>query len=164
MQGDARVAEQLRAFLMEELPAHPGFFKRLAIQALENEPPLSFLKNFVVERSGKHKDQFDIQLRGIAPLTDAVRVLALHAGIGETSTFLRLEQLAAHDPVQQQLYEEAADTLTLLLRHRLKYALEEGGSGRYLNPDQLNRIERQTLKYAFRTIGELQELIKNRFT
>jgi len=36
-------------------------------------PAIGFLKSFVVEKSGEHKDELNLKIKGIAPLVDVVR-------------------------------------------------------------------------------------------
>lgn len=136
-----------------------------AQNALGNPPPLSFFKNLIVERGGKHKDAFDIKLRGMMPLCDAARVLMLHHKTTDiNNTASRYENLAQLEPQNAKLYQEAAMAYELMIRYRALNGFQHKNSGRYLNPDELNKIERQTLKYAFRTIEELQSILKTRFS
>ena len=163
--GDAALAEALTAFLFEEMAEAGSFINFFAQNALGNPPPLSFFKQFIVERGGKHKDTFDIKLRGMMPLADAARVLLLHHRVGGVvNTARRYARLAELEPVHASLFGEAAMAYELMIRYRALNGFEQGNSGRYLDPESLNKIERQTLKYAFRTIEELQDIIRTRFS
>ncbi|GAB4419017.1 MAG: DUF294 nucleotidyltransferase-like domain-containing protein [Bacteroidia bacterium] len=163
--GDTRLTDALTAFLFGEMREEKGFINFFAQNALGNPPPLSFFKQFIVERGGKHKDEFDIKLRGMMPLADAARVLLLHQEVGGiANTVARYRELAAREPHNRALYDEAAMAYEMLIRHRALNGFERGNSGRYLRPEDLNKIERQTLKYAFRTIEELQSIIRTRFS
>jgi CBS domain-containing protein len=51
------------------------FLRFMAKNALTNRPPLSLLKRFVVEKTGEHKNKFDLKQRGLTPVVDAARVL-----------------------------------------------------------------------------------------
>lgn len=163
--GDARLAHQLADFLEEEIEAERSFLNFLAQNALGNPPPLSFLRNFIVERSGNHRNEFDVKLRGMMPLADAARLLIYHARQkGITNTVERFNRLSELEPEKKELYQEAVMAYELMMRFRAKMGFEQNNSGRYINPGQLNKIERQTLKYAFRAIEDLQSLIKSRFS
>ena len=163
--GDARLTEELETFLHQEMDDHPGFLNFLAQNALGNPPPLSFFRGFMVERSGQHKDAFDIKLRGMMPLCDAARVLSLQHKLTQiNNTPARFRQLAELEPPNASVYQEAAMAYELMIRHRSLNGLRNGNSGRYLNPQQLNKIERQTLKSSFRNIEEIQSLLKTRFS
>ncbi|WP_306465112.1 putative nucleotidyltransferase substrate binding domain-containing protein, partial [Gelidibacter salicanalis] len=64
-----------------------------------NPPPLGFFKDFVVEKSGEHKNEFDIKSRAMMPLADLARLLVLsHGVIGVNNTFKRFDRLVALEP------------------------------------------------------------------
>ncbi|MDX5481431.1 MAG: nucleotidyltransferase, partial [Hymenobacteraceae bacterium] len=135
-----------------------------AKHALQSPPPLSFFRNFIVERGGEHKDQFDIKLRAMTPLVDAARVLTLDNRVaGENNTFKRFEKLAELEPQNAELYREAAMAYEIMMRFRTLNGLRNNNSGRYLNPSQLNKLERQTLRSTFKPISDIQELLQVRF-
>lgn len=162
--GDQALIKRLFEHWREEIRRTPNFLSFLAHHALGNPPPLSFFKNFIVERGGSHKDEFDIKLRGMMPLSDAARVLSLSNDIlGVTNTMKRYERLSELEPKQKELYDAASMAYELMIRHRALSGFANGDSGRYLRPQSLNQLERQTLKYAFRTIEDLQSLLRMRF-
>lgn len=163
--GDKALTDALGQHLFEEMEKKTTFINYFAQNALGNPPPLSFFKNLIVERGGKHKDAFDIKLRGMMPLCDAARVLMLHHKTTDiNNTASRYEKLAQLEPQNAKLYQEAAMAYELMIRYRALNGFQHKNSGRYLNPDELNKIERQTLKYAFRTIEELQSILKTRYS
>ena len=51
----------------------------LAKDCLTGKPPLSFFRNFIVEKDGEHKNRLDIKTRGLVPFVDFARVMALEA-------------------------------------------------------------------------------------
>ena len=159
------LAHALGEHLTAEMEEKPVFLNFFAQNALRNPPPLSFLRNLILERSGEHKNEFDIKLRGMMPLTDMARLLILeHKMTGITPTTDRFEKLALLEPAQAVLYREAAMAFEILMRFRALQGFRSQNSGRYIQPDSLNKIERQTLKSAFRTIEALQALVKTRFS
>ncbi len=163
--GQAALARQLSSWLVKEIEGEKGFLTFLAQNALDNPPPLSFLRNFIVERSGNNRNEFDIKLRGMMPLADAARLLILSHGIQElTNTVERFEKLSKLEPERAPLYLEAAMAYELMIRFRTRNGFANSNSGRYIKVDDFNKIERQTLKYAFRNIEELQSMIKTRFS
>ncbi|MEM8897899.1 MAG: DUF294 nucleotidyltransferase-like domain-containing protein [Bacteroidota bacterium] len=163
--GETSLMDELTDHLYAEMDRQTSFINFFAQNALGNPPPLSFFKSFMVERGGKHKDEFDIKLRGMMPLADAARVLFLEKRLrGITNTFLRFEELAKMEEHNATLYEEAAMAYELMLRYRALNGFRNQNSGRYINPKSLNKIEKQTLKYAFRTIDDLQSILKTRFS
>ncbi|MFD2248227.1 DUF294 nucleotidyltransferase-like domain-containing protein [Pontibacter ruber] len=162
--GDFNLSRQLTSYIYEHISQEHIFLPYLAKHALQSPPPLSFFRNFIVERGGEHKDSFDIKLRAMTPLVDAARVLTLDNHItGENNTFKRFAKLAELEPKNALLYQEAAMAYEIMMRYRALNGLRNHTSGRYLNPNQLNKLERQALRNTFKPISDIQELLQVRF-
>ncbi|WP_439881565.1 DUF294 nucleotidyltransferase-like domain-containing protein [Pontibacter sp. MBLB2868] len=162
--GDFSLAEKLTDYIYEHIQQEHVFLPYLAKHALQSPPPLSFFRNFIVERGGEHKDQFDIKLRAMVPLVDAARVLTLDNRVtGENNTFKRFEKLAVLEPQNAALYRDAAMAYEIMMRHRALSGLRNNNTGRYINPSELNKLERQTLRNTFKPISDVQELLQVRF-
>jgi CBS domain-containing protein len=162
--GDFSLSRQLTDYIYENIQQERIFLPFLAKHALQSPPPLSFFRNFIVERGGEHKDQFDIKLRAMTPLVDAARVLTLDNRVAEeNNTFKRFAKLAELEPQNAELYREAAMAYEIMMRFRALNGLRNKNSGRYLNPNQLNKLERQTLRSTFKPISDIQELLQVRF-
>lgn len=163
--GDMTLVDELQTFILEQIEEGRGrFLNFLALNTLRNPPPLSFFKNFIVERSGENKDLFDIKLRSMMPLTDAARLLTLaEKQTDVNNTFKRFERLKTLIPEHAELFDEAAMAYELFIRHRALNGFKYGNSGRFINPEDLNKIERQTLRTAFKTVESVQLYVKNRF-
>lgn len=162
--GDQQLVKSLENHLISQLKKHTIFLNHLAANALQNPPPLSFFKGFVVERSGEHKDEFDIKKRAMMPLSDAARLLTLSQGIVHLkNTVDRFNALAELEPKNAALYHDSAQAYSILMRHRAQSGLRNKDSGRFVKVESLNKLQRQMLKNAFLPIKELQELISVRF-
>jgi CBS domain-containing protein len=162
--GDRSLSSALTTHIFEALDDQEIFLVYLGKNALQNPPPLTFFRNFVVESSGAHKDEFDIKARAMMPLADAARLLVLHARVGMiNNTFRRFERLAELEPQNRELYEQAADAYEILMRYRALQGLKKQNSGRYFNPSDLTKMERINLRNCFRPIKELQSLLNTRF-
>lgn len=162
--GDRSLGAELADHIHAEIGQSALFLPLLAANALKNPPPLSFFRGLVVERSGEHKDRFDLKARALMPLVDAARVLGLQKGIrGINHTGERFRWMAAQEPEQAELYHEAAKAFDILLRYRAESGFREGDSGRFIEPAKLDRIQRQILRNAFEPIAEVQEVVKVRF-
>jgi CBS domain-containing protein len=162
--GDKILTTSLTDYIFHTLDKQEVFLHLLAKNALENPPPLSFFRNFIVEKNGEHKDSFDIKLRAMMPLADAARLLTLSNRISdENNTCKRFLALAEIEPQNAELYRMAADAYEILIRIRTKQGLAKGDSGRYIQPDEMDKMDRLQLRNAFQPIDELQKLIKIRF-
>ena len=162
--GNPALARELTRFIDEEIPRTELFLARLAGNALSTPPPLSFFRSFVVERNGEHENEFDLKLRAMIPLADAARVLTLdHALVGENSTIRRFQRLAALETGHRDLFEEAAVAYEILMKIRARFGLKHRDSGRYIDPEALNKLDRQTLRNIFADVKALQDLLRVRF-
>lgn len=162
--GDEALAELLTQHIFGVVDQNPGFLSHMAKSAVENPPPLSFFRNFVVEASGEHKDNFDIKKRAMLPLADAARVLILEAKVGKiNNTFQRFEKLAELEEQNRELFEAAADAYEILIRYRTLQGLKNKNSGRYFKPGELSKMERLNLRNTFQPVGELISLLTTRF-
>jgi len=162
--GEGSLARALTSHIFQDLDTKGQFLTFLAKNALQNPPPLTFFRSFVVEKSGAHEDAFDIKARAMMPLADAARVLTLGSRLEKiNNTFRRFEELAKIEPQNAELYEQAADAYEILMRYRTLHGLDEGDSGRYIRPDELSKMERLNLRHAFSPIQKLQNLLMMRY-
>ncbi|MCU0447625.1 MAG: DUF294 nucleotidyltransferase-like domain-containing protein [Microscillaceae bacterium] len=162
--GEPQLADDLKTFLFAEIEQSQLFLPFLAKNAMQNPPPLSFFRQFVVEKSGEHKNEFDLKARAMMPLADAARVLAYEFRLpAYYSTFERFSQVAQLDENLQGICEAAAMAYEILLKLRATYGFKNQNSGRFINPDELNKLERQTIRNIFKTIEKLQQTLQVRF-
>lgn len=162
--GDEKLANALTAFIFEHIDQRTPFLNFLAKDALQNPPPLSFFRNFLVEKDGAHKNTFDIKARAMMPLTDAARLLILAAKQERlTNTPERFRALAQLEKQNAKIYEQAADAYDILMEYRARFGLRNDDSGRYINPEQLSKMEKLQLRNAFQPISDLQTLLSTRY-
>ncbi|MBC6993452.1 DUF294 nucleotidyltransferase-like domain-containing protein [Neolewinella lacunae] len=163
--GDGSLPAKLTEHIFQELERSSArFLASLALAALDNPSPLTFFRNFVVERSGEHKDQFDLKSRAMRPLTDAARVLMLEARQGNiNNTFRRFEVMAEREPQNAELFRAAAEAYEVLIRLRATMGLRRKDSGRFLKPEELSRVQRLLLRNSFEPVKEIQTLLEVRF-
>ncbi|MGB5927791.1 MAG: DUF294 nucleotidyltransferase-like domain-containing protein [Cyclobacteriaceae bacterium] len=161
--GDTTLAVKLTDSIFSLIGEKEPFLNTLAANSLQDTPPLGFFRNLLVERSGEHHDSFDIKMRAMTPLIDAARLLILQQKVtGVNNTLRRFEKLAELEPQHANLYREAAVAFEIMMLFRTQTGLK--GSEPDNSPIQeLNKIERKTLRNAFQPIAELQSLIKGRF-
>lgn len=162
--GQKELATTLTEYIYENLDSQSAFLSFMAKNALQNPPPLTFFRNFMVEKGGDHKDAFDIKARAMMPLADAARVLILQARIPNVNNSVRrLEKMAELEPQNREVYQYAAEAFEILLRYRALQGLRHGDSGRYFKPSELSKMERLQLRNSFRPIRDIQSLLTTRF-
>ncbi|MEO9891081.1 DUF294 nucleotidyltransferase-like domain-containing protein [Aurantibacter sp.] len=162
--GEKELADKLTEHIFKETSTYPVFFRHLASGALQNPSPSGFFRSFLVEDDGAHKDFFDLKRRALMPLVDAARVLILSHQIKSiNNTAERFERLAELEPNSQELFLACSYATKALLKFRTKQGLLHNDSGRFIALDTLSKEEKIKLKRTFKTIKELQELIKVRY-
>ena len=162
--GDKTLAEEMSKSIFNATNRYGIFLNFLGLNALKNPPPLSFFRQFLVEQSGDHKDQFDIKSRVMMPLVDAARLLILDHNIKDVNnTILRYEKLIELEPQNKDLYLFCIRAYKILLTFRTKVGFKNGNSGRYIDLHSLSKADKLELRSTFKTVKEIQELIRIRF-
>jgi len=156
------LAEELKKYIYQL--KNPLFLGLLAKSAVSNPPPLNFFRNLIVEKSGEHKDEFDLKARCTMPLIDAARVLCLeHEALDVHSTIERYQKLMELEPENKQVYQSAIESFSVYLRFRTMQGLKHGDTGRYIKLEELTKLEKQLLKNTFSAIEEVQKILKAQF-
>jgi len=158
--GSEALADKLRDFVTEEAERRKFFLNHLAKDSLAISPPLSFFRNFIVESGGEHKNRLDLKMRGLVPVVDFARAMAVKHGIRETNTTVRLHALQADGHVPQEICSEVLDAYHFLMHLRLVHQLRMIQHGQephnFVDPADLSDLEKQTLKGAFGVIHRMQ--------
>jgi CBS domain-containing protein len=161
--GKVSLAQDLREFVIKALAGKKLFLGYMANKVLEFTPPIGFFKTFVVEKSGEHKDKFDLKVKGITPLLNAVRLFAMEKGLKETGTLERLEALRKSHSIVRDHFEEIDHAFEFVMLLRIHHQFEQIQQGRppdnFINPNDLSNLERKTLKESFNLMSRIQGLI-----
>jgi CBS domain-containing protein len=165
--GFFELGSRIKEEVCREAAKNEVFLGFLARDCLRAKPPLSFFKNFVVEKSGEHKNRLDLKARGIMPFVDVARLLALRLGLVECNTLARLALARDAGLLSGELHAEAAEAFEFVSQIRLVHQLrlmEQGlAPDNHLDLDNLTELEKRTLKEAFGVIGELQSFVRQEF-
>jgi CBS domain-containing protein len=162
--GDFSMADDLKQFIFEQIENQPSFLSIFAKAVLKSPPPLSFFRDYVVEKTGKYKDQFDIKTRAMMPLINAARVLMYDFKIKNyLSTMERFEAIAQLDEVLKPVCEASAMAFEILLRRRTVNGLTNKNNGQFINPNDFNKLERQIVRNTFKTIEQIQQILASRY-
>lgn len=166
--GERAYVDELRAFIKDTLDGPSElFFYHLGKNALQYEPPLTFFKGFRTITKGD-KSVLDIK-KAMTPIVDLVRVYALKHKVLRTNTGERLAELYEQDVLNKVEYYELMQAYYYLMGIRLKRQAKDiirkqGEPHNYIDPADLTKIERVTLKEIFKVIEKFQLKIKIEFT
>jgi len=162
--GALELAHMLRDWLTRNALVRSVFLRLMAENALRNAPPLGVLRDFAVARHAEIPDSLDLKVNGVTPFVDAARVLALAAGVHHTGTAERLRavaQVRRLDEAEVEAWLEAFHFVQVLrLRNQQMQSRAGLAPTSYVQPDQLNELDRRILKEAFRQARKLQQRLR----
>lgn len=162
--GDAKICSALRTAVFDTVAENPTLQRQIAEAAVETPPPLNFWGKFVVEKKGGKEGLFDIKARGLSPLRDGARILALKYRLTRHySTGGRLEELHDRVPHLREMARLAYDGYDSLLRLRTLTGLSRGDAGRYFEPSSLSKLERAHLANVFDVQRMVQQAVRSEF-
>ncbi len=166
--GSAELFAPLKRNILEKSQKNQIFLAYMMANALKHRPPLGFFRQFVLERGGEHDDALDLKHRGIVPITDIARVLALSLGKEPVNTVERLQACAGTNMLSSEMAENLEDALEFIASLRIQHQAGQIRHGRppdnYVPPSELSELEREHLKHAFRVIQTMQETMAKRFS
>ncbi|HYA26511.1 MAG TPA: DUF294 nucleotidyltransferase-like domain-containing protein, partial [Thermodesulfovibrionales bacterium] len=167
LHGKFRLAEELSDYVVSMMGGQGIFLGHMANTIMKNSPPIGFLKSFVVEKSGEHKDMFHLKVKGLTPLADALRLFALERGVKETSTLGRIHALKERHATVREHAESMEQAFEFIMLLRIHHQFEQIKEGRkpdnFINPNSLSNLEKKTLKEAFHLISKVQGTILERY-
>jgi CBS domain-containing protein len=165
--GNPHLYDELWRHIRGLLSSANLFKSMFAFVSVNHKPPLGFFRQLVVERSGQHKNELDLKLKGTGPIVNAARIWSLEAGIEEINTVDRLQALERAGTVEGKLLADLREGLEFLTSLRLEHQLQQAKSGtpisNYINPASLSPLQKGLLKEAFGAITRAQTLIKAKF-
>lgn len=166
--GDQTLFHDLQKTVCDAASGNEIFLANLTVNALKLTPPMGFFKNFVVGRSGEHKNTFDMKLRGIMPLNDIARIYALSIGTEQIHTLDRLKEAISEKLLTLRDARNLIDAHEFISRLRLEHQGERLKEGQvpdnHLDPSTLSSLSRHQLKDAFAVVADAQSALRIKFT
>ena len=165
--GAVELFTPLQRTILKKSQENRIFLAYMMANAMQHRPPLGFFRQFVLERGGEHDDTLDIKHRGIVPITDIARLLALSLGKEPVNTVERLRACAGTPALSNEMAENLEDALefiaSLRIQHQANQIRRKQPADNYVPPNNLSELEREHLKHAFRVIQDMQETMVKRF-
>jgi len=164
--GAFALFRQLQEKILARSKNNGIFISYMVANALTHRPPLGFLRQFDLLHGGEHDNTIDIKHRGIVPIVDIARVLALSVGISAVNTTERL--LAAQElrAVSQEMAISLIDALeyisTIRLRHQARQLGRGSATDNFIVPDAMTGKARYRLKRSFKLIKAMQQVLASR--
>jgi CBS domain-containing protein len=128
--------------------------------ALAAKPPTGFMRNIVVDGSGRRRGTFDIKHGGLLPIVDLARYAALKGDIALNATLPRLRAAAEEGIFKQttaRILEEAYELFSALrFEHQVMQLERASEPDDHLDPEELDPLTRRYLRDAFREVAAVQ--------
>mgnify|MGYP003584443113 CR=1 FL=1 len=162
--GDDNLLKHVKDRMYHLLSDHQSFYSQFAKATVAFETPLGFFTNFVLE---KNRDELDLKKGGIFPIVHGVRSLALEYRLPQTNTVDRITALGQRNLFQASFSSELIEAFTYMSALRVKAGLQKTTQGlpqdNYLNPNELNKLERELLRDSFKIVNEFKKFITYHF-
>jgi CBS domain-containing protein len=164
LHGEHELAQRMWDDLSVLTQATPLFLHMMAKNALEVEPPIGFLRDFVTADNKGHEGTVDLKKNGVRLFVDAARIFSLATGLWQTNTAYRLRHAGIRVGMAEKDINAIVQGLYYIQRIRLRNQCREIDEGveptNFVAPDQLNEIDRRVLKESFKQAKKLQNRLK----
>jgi CBS domain-containing protein len=165
--GDSGLVDELKESIRGDAKRNELFLALMAKNAMNFQPPLGFFRQFVLEKSGEHKNTLDIKKHGIMPIVEIARIRALAAGEIRITTRNRLRAAAKAGEITEPDAASLIDALDFIEKLRVEHQNRQLHAGKrpdnHLSPADLSSLVRQNLKSAFNQVSVSQSALLNRF-
>ena len=165
--GDFSILDSLQSEVLNRTKNNELFNSHMVSNALTHKPPLGFFRNFVMVQDDKHKNTLNIKHRGIVPIVDIARVIALANGISASNTEERLDAALQCKALSKEMHDNLIDAMEFIASLRIRHQAQQIRAGvsadNYLPPDELSGLEKSHLKDSFSIIKTMQQFFESRY-
>lgn len=162
LHGDSALAAELRHAVSDLTRGNEIFLRMMTVNALAAAPPLGRLRDFAIapEAGGS----IDLKKFGSRIFVDAVRILALGAGMAHTGTAERLRAVAGAGVVSAADADAWVHAFHAVQGIRLAVqSAADGVPGNLVDPSRLNDFDRRVLLEGLRQARTMQQLLRARY-
>ncbi len=166
--GNIILADQLRDTVVQRAQRNSRFLKQMSDNALLNRPPASgrLAEALFGETGGR--ERVDLKMHGTVPFVDAARIWALRAGLRQTNTSERFNELASlgHLPSDDVAGWIASFEFFQLMRLRAQHRREQthasdiDGNPNEVELQQLSLVDRRIINESFRQARKIQQRLE----
>ncbi len=163
--GNVELLTSLKKYLFKIGSNSQSFYMHFAKIITSFDVPLGFFDGFVFDSNDKnHKNEIDIKRGGIFIIVQSIRALSLENKLLRTNTIKRIKELQNLNILEKEFAKELEEAFNFLLTIKLKSNLEKLDSGNninnYINPDDLNTMEKDLLKDSFKIVNKLKKKLE----
>ena len=162
--GKHDLAEAMRRHLLQQTQSSPMFLRAMAKNALDVEPPLGKIRDFLTDLEPGQPGKIDLKKYGSRIFVDVARIYALASGVHNTNSVQRLRISAKRLNIREDEINAVLEGLDFIQLLRLQHQYLEGEPGvqgnNLINPDKLNELDRRILKESCRQARKIQTRLK----
>jgi len=163
--GDDALTRELRRHVCRVLRDRPRLLQYMVHDDAQGRAPISWFNRLVATGKRDGKDTVDVKRNGLRIVANAVRILALRAGIEHTNTSDRMEALVRRGVLSADFgatvsaaYDELLD---ILLMHQVEQSLAGRALDKEVAPEDLTPPARDALRVAMRAVKRLQDFLQS---
>jgi len=166
--GDKELILKLKEYLFKIAGNSQTFNAHFAKIITSFDVPLGFFDGFVFDSKDKeHKNEIDIKRGGIFIIVQSIRSLCLEKHIYNTNTNKRIKKLQEIGVLEAELAKELTMAFNFLSALKLKSNLDKLDKkekiDNYINPEDLNTMEKDLLKDSFKIVNKLKKKLEFHF-
>jgi CBS domain-containing protein len=161
--GDEELLHELIRYLHQYFRKRDDVLAHVAKAVLNFDTPLSLFSGFVLEK--EHHNKLDLKKGGAFALVHGVRTLCLQYEITQTNTIERIKELNNKGVIDKNFATELIESFDTLSSIRLTAMLEAKtiDDSNYINPKNLEKIQRDLLKDSFKVINKFKKFMSFHF-
>jgi CBS domain-containing protein len=163
--GEDELLVGLKEYLYNLFNDSSSILSNFSKSALMFETPLGFFTDFITDK--EHKNELDIKKGGIFPIVQGIRSLALEHRVSQTNSVERIKELNNIGVLDLEMSKELIEAFNFLLTIRLKNRLQKIDNAQtpdnYINPDNLNKLDKDLLKDSFKIVDKFKKFLTYHF-
>ncbi|MEQ8664354.1 MAG: DUF294 nucleotidyltransferase-like domain-containing protein [Rhodospirillales bacterium] len=166
--GSGALAAELRQMFMAAVTGNDPVLRGIGSSDGVHGPALTWFGGFItVKDPSEYRGYVNLKHYGTLPVVSGARLMALRAGISDTSTLLRLSKCNEQGGFKHDAYDELVAAYRLSASVLLHSQIDEFEEGRkvtnFVDPKALTRRQRGDLKRAFKAIRNFHGRIRFEF-
>ncbi len=166
--GDKELITKLKEYLFNISSNSQQFNAHFAKIITSFDVPLGFFDGFVFNnKDDEHKNEINIKKGGIFIIVQGIRSLSLENKLFNTSTAKRIKKLKEKGVLEPELANELTMAFNFLTNLNLKSNLDKldkkQAIDNYINPNNLNTMEKDLLKDSFKIVNKLKKKLEFHF-
>ncbi|MBE1441068.1 DUF294 nucleotidyltransferase-like domain-containing protein [Paenibacillus sp. OAS669] len=162
--GDGELVRRLIQEVTGYVERNPIILEHLLHNTLHHKISLGLFGQLIKERYGEDAGGVDIKYGAYIPIVNGIRLLAIEAGLSETSTEGRITKLLEAGAVEEEIAQDWLEALAIALKFRslTPFQVENGSytTRGKLPADRLTKERTSELKLCLRIGNDLQKYVK----